>query len=109
MEIQALKAPCPQDLARTFPSNVWLRTSEAHHMLERVLLAYSMHNPAVSDSGHLLRCMDRVTPADWLSTAPYTQRRGETHVPPAENATAKARPAALTACGCCGCRSDTVR
>lgn len=35
------------DLARTFPDNIWLRTEEAHNMLRRVLLAYSMHNPSV--------------------------------------------------------------
>lgn len=36
-----------QDLARTFPDNIWLRTDEAHRMLRRVLLAYSIHNPSV--------------------------------------------------------------
>ena len=38
-----------QDLPRTFPNNVWLCTPEARHLLHRVLLAYSMHNPQVSD------------------------------------------------------------
>lgn len=36
-----------QDLPRTFPTNVWLATREAQLALERVLLAYSMHNPQV--------------------------------------------------------------
>lgn len=36
------------DLPRTFPSNVWLGgTRDAQLALERVLLAYSMHNPSV--------------------------------------------------------------
>jgi Rab-GTPase-TBC domain len=40
--------PPGQDLPRTFPSNVWLGgTRDAQLALERVLLAYSMHNPSV--------------------------------------------------------------
>lgn len=40
-------AAAPQDLPRTFPTNVWMPTREAQGLLERVLLAYSMHNPSV--------------------------------------------------------------
>ena len=36
-----------QDLARTFPANVWMRTEEGQAALRRVLLAFSVHQPQV--------------------------------------------------------------
>ena len=36
-----------QDLPRTFPSNEWMATAEGQAALGRVLLAFSVHRPAI--------------------------------------------------------------
>lgn len=58
-----------QDLPRTFPTNVWLATREAQLALERVLLAYSMHNPQVRVwnqlySSHVISAMPPICVTD---------------------------------------------
>ena len=36
-----------QDLPRTFPQNIWTSSGEGTEALRRVLLAFSVHNPAI--------------------------------------------------------------
>ena len=39
--------PSVQDLPRTFPSNEWMATADGQAALGRVLLAFSVHRPAI--------------------------------------------------------------